>query len=152
VKKELKRRPYTEYAFRFRKLRERSGHTQTSLSDALDTHQAVVCRIENNKKKIDMEMINEVAKALDKPAEEIFKELNGERSAIQTNTVDACNATWTNVQQADIETLKSLYEQLQTKTEQVVSEKERVIEQQAKVIDEKERYIKLLEKQSSMNG
>jgi len=87
--KEAKRRPYSEYAFRFRKLRERSGHTQTSLSDALDTHQAVVCRIENNRKKIDRDLINEMAKVTKKTPEEVFRELNGGvtvKNHVESNT------------------------------------------------------------------
>jgi len=133
--KEAKRRPYSEYAFRFRKLRERSGHTQTSLSDVMDTHQAVVCRIENNKKKIDMEMINEVAKALDKPAEEIFKELNG--SVTVNNHVETNSGHNVQFQYHDLEAQKVLYE--------------RLLEEKQRIVDEKDKYIKLLERQLDMN-
>jgi ribosome-binding protein aMBF1 (putative translation factor) len=125
----IRRAARADYAANFRKIRERDSHTQLSLSYAMDTHQAVVNRIENCKKKIDMDVINDFAEVLKKAPEEVFRELNGGltvHSAIETN-----HGNGVNVQQADLESQKNLYERL---------------------LEEKDKYIRLLERQLGVNG
>ena len=135
--KAIKQAARADYATNFRKMRERDGHTQLSLAYRMDTHQAVVFRIENNKKKVDMDVINDYAEVNEKTPEEVFRELNGGvtvHSAIETN-----NGNGVNVQQANVEQLTSLYQQ-------IIDGNQRLLEEKQRVIEEKEKYIRLLER------
>ena len=118
----------TDYATNFRKIRHRLGFSQTALAFQLDIPQAVIYRIENNKKRIDMELINKMAEAINKPAEEVFRELNG-GVPIKPAAMDTHNGKEPSDYKTDVEYLKNLYERL---------------------LDEKDRYIKLLERQLRM--
>ena len=108
---------YMDYATNFRKLRQRAGHTQESLGMALNLSQTAVYRIENGKRKLDLNLVSAMATAVNQTPEAVLNELNGVtvHSSIQEN-----HGTDVNVTNVEIETIKALYERL-------LSEKEKYI-------------------------
>jgi transcriptional regulator with XRE-family HTH domain len=54
----------TDFGTNLRKLRQSFGLTQEALADALHLSTSVINRIENNKRKMDMEMVHNLSGAL----------------------------------------------------------------------------------------
>ncbi len=60
-----------------RDLRNETGHSQESMAYSMGTSQPTYFRMENGKKKIDMEDIEKIVKATGKSRVEVFKRLDG---------------------------------------------------------------------------
>ena len=114
-----------------RDLRNESGHSQESMAFSIGKSQPTYNRMENGKKKIDMEDIEKIAKATGKDKTEIFQKLNGMKFENIINEGHD-NQNVINVTNEDL--FKMLLE-----------EKDKRIAEKENVNQEQKRYIEYLE-------
>jgi transcriptional regulator with XRE-family HTH domain len=114
-----------------RDLRNESGHSQESMAFSIGKSQPSYNRMENGKKKIDMEDIEKIAKATGKDKTEVFQKLNGMKFENiiheRHNDQDVVNVT-------NEELFKMLLE-----------EKDKRIKEKECINQEQKRYIEYLE-------
>ena len=114
-----------------RDLRNESGHSQESMAFSIGKSQPTYNRMENGKKKIDMEDIEKIAKATGKDKVEIFKRLDG--MTIE-NTINNAHDNHNVVNIIGDEYCKLLLE-----------EKDKRIFEKESINQEQKRYIEYLE-------
>jgi transcriptional regulator with XRE-family HTH domain len=114
-----------------RDLRNESGHSQESMAFCIGKSQPTYNRMENGKKKIDMEDIEKIAKATGKDKTEIFQKLNG---MTVENTINNAHDNHNVVHISGDEWCKLLIE-----------EKDKRIIEKDSINQEQKRYIEYLE-------
>lgn len=114
-----------------RDLRNESGHSQESMAFSIGKSQSAYNRMENGKKKIDMEDIEKIAKATGKDKVEIFKRLDGMKFE---NIINEGHDNHNVVHISGDDWCKLLIE-----------EKDKRIEEKESINQEQKRYIEYLE-------
>jgi transcriptional regulator with XRE-family HTH domain len=109
---------------KLRELRLKAHLTQEQMADEMSMSYSNYNRLENGKRKIKMEHISGISKAIKKKEDEVFQMLSHSNTASVSNTINNPHDNNNVVNVNDVEVWKQL---LQAKDE-IISQKDKIIE------------------------